>query len=121
MATAARMSAPAAKARISFFIAPITPQGSLRVPLGLAGGLLDGLGHRAQVAPHHLACVEQFARGPVESEGGKGGGDYSTVTVFARFRGWSTLRSRRRAIRSASRASCRIAGYARWYDGVFSP
>src|SRR5213592_386299 len=118
MATASRMSAPAAKARISFFIAPITPQGSLRVPLGLAGGLLDGLGHRAQVAPHHLACVEPFARGPVESEGGKGGGDYSTVTVFARFRGWATLRPRRRAIRYASSWSGMTASAAWRKAGV---
>ncbi|MDX6483489.1 MAG: hypothetical protein QOE95_1260, partial [Gaiellaceae bacterium] len=42
---------------------------------------------------------------------------YSTVTVLARFRGWSTLRPRRRAIRYASScsgttasAACRKAG-----------
>ena len=47
----------------------------------------------------------------------RGYGGYSTVTVFARFRGWSTFRPRIRAIRYASscrgtiaRTTCRNAG-----------
>ena len=44
---------------------------------------------------------------------------YSTVTVFARLRGWSTFRPRRRAIRYASSCSGRIASTTWRNAGVF--
>ena len=44
---------------------------------------------------------------------------YSTVTVFARFRGWSTFSPRRRAIRYARSCSGRIASTTCRKAGVF--
>jgi hypothetical protein len=46
-------------------------------------------------------------------------GAYSTVTVFARLRGWSTFRPRRRAIRYASSWSGTTASTAWRNAGVF--
>ena len=96
---------------------------------------------RLPAAPDAHEALERAGRAFVLTNGGRDGGQgllehaglsrlvervfgvdevqdrYSTVTVFARLRGWSTFRPRRRAIRYASscngttaRAACRNAG-----------
>ena len=71
-----------------FVRVPNTPLVSLRVSMELP----------PQPAPRPVRSP--LTQGDESAD--SGGGGYSTVTVFARFRGWSTLSPRRRAMRYAS-------------------
>ena len=65
---------------------------------------------RPSLDRHRLPAARAYA---------SSGGSHSTVTVFARFRGWSTLRPRRRAMRYARSWSGITASTAERNAGAF--